>query len=388
MSSRKGTWMDPARALYDLLPPDRLKTAIRSAFLTTERKAAACQRHAEESYGGGIPEQSDYPGRVGVRVGIVKDHMWYFVHNVKACRDLGIPYKLIDITGDDWCRRSLYEGYDAILVWPSVNHSSWKPLFDERLHILVAHYGVRLIPRIDELWLLDSKRRVAYWLESHNVPAPTSWVFYDRERALAFADATDYPVVCKTDTGAASAGVTIVRSRRMARRLIKTAFGRGLRARGTDSNDRQVGSVLFQEYIPHDYEWRVARIGPYYLCRRKTRVGDYASGSGAIGWATPPPGMLDFVREVTERGRFSSMVLDLFEAAVGDPRGRYLVNEMQCLVGAIKQESNMNEATGRWYRDEHGDWSFEQGFFYQNACANLRLGLFLSEQEAGRKAHQ
>jgi hypothetical protein len=42
-------------------------------------------------------------------------------------------------------------------------------------------------------------------------------------------------------------------------------------------------------------------------------------------------------------------------------------------VGAIVVEGNVNDATGRWTRGAEGAWEFEKGFFYQNACANLRL---------------
>ncbi|MCI0613017.1 hypothetical protein L0244_08505, partial [bacterium] len=63
---------------------------------------------------------------------------------------------------------------------------------------------------------------------------------------------------------------------------------------------------------------------------------------------------------------------DIFETQ----NGRYLVNELHPFFGAIspQNEKKINENTGRYvYFNETAEWSFEKGYFYQNACANLRI---------------
>jgi hypothetical protein len=152
--------------------------------------------------------------------------------------------------------------------------------------------------------------------------------------------------------------------------MVRAAFGRGIVPRVWDHRDRQQGSILFQVFVPHDYEWRIVRIGDDYLCRRKNRIGDFASGSGGIEWAKPDEGVLSFAEEITNRGGFTSMGVDLFVESPGGSKERFLVNELQCLVGA--KVLLPSELMGRWRRDGEA-WRFEQGDFYRNACANLRV---------------
>jgi hypothetical protein len=221
------------------------------------------------------------------------------------------------------------------------------------------------------------------WLVAHGIPHPRADVFYDREEALAFVDVADYPLVCKTDTSAAANGVFVLRSKRAAYRMVREAFGRGILPREWDRRDRQRGHILFQDFVPHDHEWRIVRIGDDFLCRRKTRVGDFASGSREIGWATPPMELLGFAKWVTEQGGFTSMAVDVFVTAGDDEEPRYLANELQCLFGAIKDPTKRNAHTGKWHL-ENANWRFEPGFFYQNACANLRVAHLLRTL-AGRR---
>jgi len=161
---------------------------------------------------------------------------------------------------------------------------------------------------------------------------------------------------------------------------VSLAFGNGLLARSADARDRERGSILFQRYVPHDYEWRIVRIGEDFMCRRKVRRGDYASGSGEIGWAAPLRGMLEFVRGVTETGGFRSMAVDLFKNPSPKSGSEFLVNELQAIFGAIEKERNINEHTGCWrFNGEAGIWRFTPGFVYQNACANLRVKMLLRD---------
>jgi len=46
-----------------------------------------------------------YPAKVDVRLGIVKDFVQYHANYIGACRDLGVPYRLVDISGPDWIDR-------------------------------------------------------------------------------------------------------------------------------------------------------------------------------------------------------------------------------------------------------------------------------------------
>ena len=371
----------------DLLHSERIKRFVPGVVRETLRshidsvgyQLEVCRRLAGELGGPDLERDATYPSPYPVTVGIVKDHAYYYVYNVRACRDLAVRYRLLDISRSDWIERLAQCDCDAFLVWPSALISVWKQMYDERLRVLAQVTRKPIVPSLDELWLLDSKRRVREWLVANRIPHPRTEVFYDLDEAMAFLRLASYPVVYKTDNGASASGVFVVRNRRQGERMAKLAFGKGLRLRRGDRRDRQWGYLLVQEFVPHEDEWRVVRIGEQYLCRRKERIGNFASGSGAIGWAMPLPGMLDFVKLVTDRGGFESMAVDLF--VVGSRTGsRFLVNELQCVFGAIVHQGELNEATGRWSLDSGGaQWRFEPGFFYQNACANLRVARLLGE---------
>jgi hypothetical protein len=354
------------------LAPAWLKSGIKSAIRYADFRSEQCRREAEELLGGAILPQSDYASPYPFAIGIITDTSYYFAYHVKACQEMSVAYRLVDISADNWVELVRESGCDAFLASPSALLTRLRHMFDERLRVLVEDLKRPLYPSYSELWLWESKRRMRDWLLAYEIPHPRTDVFYNSEEAIAFVEAADYPLVCKTDTSAAANGVFVLRDRRAARRMTREAFGPGILPRGWDRRDRQRGNILFQAFVPHDDEWRIVRIAGDYLCRRKTRVGDFASGSGGIEWARPAVEMLNFVEELTDRGGFRSMGVDFFVVPSPDPQHTFLVNELQCLVGAIQDPSKRNVDTGKWRRDGAA-WRFDPGFFYQNACANLRI---------------
>jgi len=302
--------------------------------------------------------------------------------HVAACIDLRVPFKVIDILANDWIERLEDNNCSGFLATPPALLNEWRRLYEERLWVVFHDLGKVLCPSFQGLYLWENKRRMHDWLIAHKVPHPETWVFVDRDRALGFVDVSEYPLVCKTNSGAASSGVFILQSRRDARRLVKHAFSKGILPRSTDFRDREVGSILFQEFVPHDYEWRIVRVGDDFMCRRKVRAGDFASGSGNIGWAEPLQGMLDFAKHVTDIGGFKTMSLDIFENKTLHHQSPFLVNELQAIIGFrdVPETGHM----GRWVCDGNSVWHFEHGRFHDNALANLRVQVLLKELGLGR----
>ncbi len=204
---------------------------------------------AEDPYAD-AEEVSTYPARVDLRLGIIREFTRIHSYYIGACRDLGVPYRVVDISGPDWIERIEGSGCDAFLVRPSGQITVWKQMVDERLRIMAQNLGRVIFPNYDEIWFYESKRRMHYWLAANQVPHPRTWVFYDRHQALTFARETDLPIVFKADFGSGSMGVRIMRERSSLNRLINRCFRRGFLKTGADRRDRQWGSVLFQEYLP------------------------------------------------------------------------------------------------------------------------------------------
>ena len=57
--------------------------------------------------------------------------------------------------------------------------------------------------------------------------------------------------------------------------------------------------VILQQFIKHDYEWRVVRIGNSFFAHKKLLHGDKASGSLLKGYENPPITLFDFVKKIT-----------------------------------------------------------------------------------------
>ena len=141
----------------------------------------------------------------------------------------------------------------------------------------------------------------------------------------------------------------------------------------TESSEVQREYVIFQEFIPHNYEWRCVRIGDSFFAHKKMVKGEKASGSLIKGYENPPFKLLDFVKEVTDKRHFRSQSVDIFETA----DGRYLVNEMQCTFGQSDPYQMLVDGVPGRYRLIDEKWTFEAGDFNKYKSFLLRLEYFV-----------
>jgi hypothetical protein len=353
------------------LIPDRIKSTLVSYL--------PCDRYMREVWEREAPfptleEVSDYPGKFDVRLGIVKSHTYWHQYYMAACRELGVPYRTIDIERADWLEQVRSSGCHAFLVWPSAFLSVWKQMYDERLAVLAGHLGKLVYPDIAAMWIYESKRRMHYWLAAERFPHPTTWIFYNRDDALTFAHSAELPIVTKTDLGAVASGVRIIRTRDELLRLVRRAFGPGILRRGADRRDRQWSNVLFQRFIPAASEWRMIRIGASYFGYEKLRVGDFHSGTERWRYVRPPDDLLELTHEITERGGFTSMSVDVLV----DQNGGAYINELQGVFGMLRDYACMvGGKIGRMLRDTDGTWRFDEGDFCRNRMCNLRVQVVL-----------
>jgi glutathione synthase/RimK-type ligase-like ATP-grasp enzyme len=209
----------------------------------------------------------------------------------------------------------------------------------------------------------------------NDIPHVRSWVFYDKAKALAFCESSRLPIVVKTATGGGGSGVQIIKERSRLKKLVKLYFGRGFRVRSAEPYDRQRGFVFLQEYLEAVDEWRMVRIGDSYFGHRKCRASSgLHSGSGACEWENPDAELLDLLKDVTDKGGFRSMDVDVFAT----PGKKLLVNECQTVFGCAVATTQMkvDGVEGRYVR-ENGRWVFEIGGFCGNYMCDLRLRYLL-----------
>jgi glutathione synthase/RimK-type ligase-like ATP-grasp enzyme len=322
-----------------------------------------------------------------------------------ACEKLNVTYQVIDLTSVDWLQQIQNGKYDFFLLRPSGLLTHFKTLYDERLYIISKILKYDTFPSYEECYIYENKKLLSYFLQANAIPHPVTKVFYHKKEALEFIENYTFPIVAKTSIGASGSGVKIIRSKKEAQKYVFTAFsGNGIKRRfgpnrvtGSPGkwvsralNSRsyffsKIGEyislykhgerdfVILQEYINHDFEWRVVRIGASYFAHKKIKVGEKASGSKGIDFVTPPESILNFTRTLCDKFNFQFMAIDLFE----EGKGGYLVNELQTIFGHVQNYIlSIDNNPGRYiYSNDH--WIFEAGDFNTNESYDLRLKVAL-----------
>ena len=334
-------------------------------------------------------------------------HKWQL-----ACEKLNLSYVVIDITASDWLSQVQRESIDFFLLKPPGLLSHFKNLYDERIYILTKILKKITFPSYEECFIYENKKLLSYFLESNAIPHPKTMVFYSKTEAIDYINGATYPIVAKTSIGASGSGVQIIKNVNQAKRYIGKAFsGKGIKRRfgpnrvtGTPKKwlskaikapdyffkkikeylaihkHGEKDFAIFQEYIPHKFEWRAVRIGESYFAHKKIKTGDKASGSKGIDYGEPPVSILNFTRDLCERQGFHFMAIDLFE----DPHGGYLVNELQTIFGHVQDYIlAINDIPGR-YRYINNQWIFEPGDFNTNESYDLRLKTAIELYEQGK----
>lgn len=320
----------------------------------------------------------------------------------KACQKFAtsIKYKTVNLTKNNWLEAIKNEEVDCFLAKPGGINDHFKQLYDERLQILVNELGYKVFPSLNEVLIYENKRYLSFWLNANNIPHPRTDVFYSKDEALDFLQSTQYPIVAKLNIGASGNGVNILKTKQDAENYLNKIFGKGITARTGPRLDRggllkralymlmhfeelknklklyktiasnpQKGFCIFQEFIPHQFEWRVVRIGDSFFAHKKMVKGEKASGSLVKGYENPPLSLLDFVCDITDKHKFFSQAVDVFETA----KDCYLVNEMQCIFGqSDPYQMLVNGKPGR-YLYTNGQWMFEEGMFNTNESYDLRV---------------
>lgn len=322
-----------------------------------------------------------------------------------ACKKKEIDYCFIDLTSNNWLDQISETYCDGFLACPPGREMLFKQLYDERIYIISKVLKYFVYFSYEEISIYENKKFLSYWLKANNLPHPITNVFYSKKEAFEFSKQTKFPVVSKFSIGASGKGVKIHPDKASLEKYIEKAFTDGLRQdwgpnlkmgsfktrllkilknpqRITNRlliykklfGEIQKNFVILQEYIPHDYEWRIVKIGESYFGHQKVKQGDKASGTKGINYIIPPPILLTFVKDLCDEFGFNTMAVDLFE----DGQGGYLINELQCVFGHVQAYICENEGVPGRFVNSDGLWKFEKGFFNENLSYDLRIENALS----------
>ncbi len=236
---------------------------------------------------------------------------------LEYCDEHRIDRKVVNCFDSDIVNQ--LEGCDG-LMWHWPHWDDKAILFARQLTYSLERKGFRVFPDSRTCWHYDDKVGQKYLLEALGAPLVPSYVFYDKARALGWIETTAWPKVFKLRRGAGAANVSLVRSKRQARRLARRAFGRGfspvnrftlLRDRAwhlrrdkdfealagvfkgllrvlvptrlEQRTSREKNYVYFQDFVADNpFDMRIVVIGSRaFGLKRMVRSGDFrASGSG------------------------------------------------------------------------------------------------------------
>lgn len=324
------------------------------------------------------------------RLGILATFDDRYKSYIDACREIGVDYELVDILASDWIERVQQCDCDGFLARPPCDFQVRKNLYDERLYCLAHLLHRPIYPSFDELFIYENKRAMADWLKINGYPHPVTHVFCRKGDALAFAASCDYPVVFKANIGASAYQVKIVKRRSTARNIIRKIFGTlhpelaegyigfsyaGIPLPVFGRTQRHV--LLVQEYLKIRWEWRIIKIGQSYFGHQKLLKRGFASGSGRIGWVRPPDELLYMTRDLCERGKFSSMAVDIFELE----EGGYRINELQSLFGSYRDSQMYIDGKPGRFVFRNDAFEFEEGIFNTHSSYLLRVQDFIRQLE-------
>jgi hypothetical protein len=275
---------------------------------------------------------------------------------VELAANAGIQTRLVDVREGD-----LYpqlEGCDGFMWWfahlPKIRQVGRRvlPAIEHGLKILT-------FPNWQTIWHFDDKVAQKYLLDAAGIPQPQTWIFWEKEKALAFCRTAKYPMVLKLAGGIVSENVRRVSTADEAEywiiklfdagitsleeapqpsglRKIRHRLGAARRAmlgrtynQMSSRSELQRGYVLLQEFVPgNEYDTRITVIGDRaFAFRRFNRPGDFrASGSGKIDWdhTQIDPRAVTLAFQVAKHLGTQSLAVDILR----NPDGSLVMNEI------------------------------------------------------------
>ncbi len=266
---------------------------------------------------------------------------------ITYCKNNKIEYKIVDCYSNDIIKE--ISDCDA-LMWHHHNANPRDVLFAKQLLYSVEMSGKKVYPDFRTCWHFDDKVGQKYLLESIRAPLVHSYVFYEKNEALRWAEKVTYPKVFKLRSGSGSDNVSLVKNHKKAIGIINKAFSSGFsqynswgslverwrkyRDNKTDFEDLldgvgrllipttfsktkgpERGYVYFQEFVPNNnFDIRVTYVfGKCFALRRKVRSGDFrASGSGNIDYdmSKIPKDALKIAFEVANKLKLQTAAFD------------------------------------------------------------------------------
>ena len=316
-----------------------------------------------------------------------------------ACNKFEVDFISVNMLRSDWYESIKSFAPDFCVCRPPGDLSVNKDIFDRKLYYLEKYDGLPCYPGYHEITIYENKAALAWFLKTNDIPHPETFVTADETEALDVINNLQYPVFAKTLIGATGSGIKKINNKEEAESYVNKAFSTGIKRRygpnrktgnpGTwfkkalispqylikklkiyhrNRSEVQKNVVLFQEYIEHDHEWRIARTGESWFGYKKLKVDEMASGAKKFEYGAVPEELLTFTNELCKKHNFQFMAIDVFYDGK-----TILVNELQTIFGHKSEAICYVDGKPGRYLNKNGKWLFEEGNFNTNESFDLRL---------------
>lgn len=135
-----------------------------------------------------------------------------------------VPFKIVNCYDNDIVNQ--LDDCDG-LMWHH-RHGVYKDVLSAKpILYSLEQAGIKVFPNFNTAWHFDDKLGQKYLLEAIKAPIIPTYVFYNKEEALAMIEKLCFPMVFKLRYGAGSSNVSLINNQQEARRIVKKAFGKG-----------------------------------------------------------------------------------------------------------------------------------------------------------------
>ncbi len=304
---------------------------------------------------------------------------------IEYCEEQRITYKRVNCNDNSIIKQ--LESFD-VLLWHWHHADPKAILFARQLIYSLENMDIKVFPNRHTCWHFDDKVGQKYLLESIRAPLVPTYVFFDENEAVDWIEKTDFPKVFKLRCGAGSENVCLVENRTEARKLCKTAFGRGFKVKpgyffdfttkvqktvnnkeylnkirrlpitlrniyiNNKMRNPEKGYIYFQDFIAgNNYDTRVTVIGKRaFVFRRRVRKNDFrASGSGKIDYNQIHVNLecIKIAFDVAQKLQLQSIAFDFIEGQDSKP---LIIEVSYCYVpSAVKDCSGYWDMNLQWH---------------------------------------
>lgn len=298
---------------------------------------------------------------------------------IAYCEEKKIPYKIVNCYDSDIIKN--LEDCDA-LMWHHNHANPRDVLFAKELLFSLETAGKLVYPDSRTTWHFDDKLGQKYLLEAMGLPLIPSFVFYSRKEAMEWVSTANFPLVFKLRGGAGSRNVKLIKNRKQAQKIIRKAFGKGIRQYDAwegikesirkyrlgktslkevakaiahivypiqleKSKGREKGYVYFQQFLPNcKFDIRVQIVNnKAWAMRRLVRDNDFrASGSDFLDYDLTkiPSEAIRLSFEIYKKLQVQTLAIDYLES-----EEKLWIPEISYAFGIAKGELDV----GYWEED-------------------------------------